>query len=113
MIENDLPGKADTIKRFECSPLGIELRKQNDIVKKQYQGLEKLMNLINRMIFKKLTNKNEKLTDRDEILLFKYDSRFNFNKYKNDNFFSSESNYLKEFHDKLIHFKEIKSMDKI
>ena len=28
-------------------------------------------------------------------------------------FFSSKFNYLKKFHDKLIHFKEIKSMDKM
>ena len=34
--------KAATIKRFEYSPLGSELKKQTDIAKKQYQGLEKV-----------------------------------------------------------------------
>ena len=31
--------KAATIKRFEYSPLGSELKKQTDLVKKQYQRL--------------------------------------------------------------------------
>ena len=33
--------KAATIKRFEYSPLGKESKSQNDIAKKQYQGLHK------------------------------------------------------------------------
>ena len=30
---------ANTVKRFEFSPLGTELKKKTDIAKKQYQGL--------------------------------------------------------------------------
>ena len=46
-----------------------------------------------------------------------YDSRFNFNKYKNDEHydtvsFSSKIDYLKEFHDKLETLKNIKSTSK-
>ena len=57
------------------------------------------------------------MPDKDKTLLLKYDSRFNINKYKNNkNFddlsFSSKVNYLKEFHNKLMYFKDIKSMDK-
>ena len=33
--------KSATIKRFEYSPLGSELKKQTDIAKQQYQRLEK------------------------------------------------------------------------
>ena len=39
--EKGLPEKAATIKRFEYSPLGSELKRQTDIAKKQYQELEK------------------------------------------------------------------------
>ena len=34
--------KTATIKRFEYSPLGRELKKQTDIVVKQHQGLNKV-----------------------------------------------------------------------
>ena len=37
--------KAATIKRFEYSPLGRELKKQTDIVKDQYQRLEKVCDM--------------------------------------------------------------------
>ena len=40
--EKDLQEKAAKIKRFEYSPLGEELKAQTDIVKKQYQGLNKI-----------------------------------------------------------------------
>ena len=67
------------------------------------------MNLIKRMILKNRRNKNKELKDKDKILLLKYVSRFNFNKYKSDNnfkdcCFSSKSKYFKEFHDKLMDF---------
>ena len=40
--ETGLLEKAATIRRFEYSPLGIELKKQTDIAKKQYEGLDKV-----------------------------------------------------------------------
>ena len=38
--EKDLPEKAALLKRFEYSPLGIELKTQTDIAKKQYIKLD-------------------------------------------------------------------------
>ena len=38
--EKELLKKAAGIKRFECSPLGKELKAQIDITKKQYQKLD-------------------------------------------------------------------------
>ena len=38
--EKDLLEKAATMKRFEYSPLGKELKAQTDIAKKQYQKLD-------------------------------------------------------------------------
>ena len=32
--------KATTMKRFEYSPLSVELKKQTDIAKMQYQGMD-------------------------------------------------------------------------
>ena len=39
--EKVLLEKAATIKRFEYSPLGSELKRQTDIAKKQYKKLDK------------------------------------------------------------------------
>ena len=39
--EKDLLRKAATIKRFQDLPFGSELEKQTDIVKRQYQRLNK------------------------------------------------------------------------
>ena len=38
--EKDLLEKAATMKRFEYSPLGKELRAQTDVAKKRYQKLD-------------------------------------------------------------------------
>ena len=40
--EKDLEEKVATIKRFEYSPLGSELKNQTDISKKQYHRLNKV-----------------------------------------------------------------------
>ena len=37
--------KASTIKRYEYFPLESELKKQNDISKQQYQELDKIYNI--------------------------------------------------------------------
>lgn len=42
LLETGLLEKALTIKRFEYSLLGIELKKQTDIAKERYQGLDKV-----------------------------------------------------------------------
>ena len=42
LSEKELLEKDATMKRFEYSPLGKELKAQTDIVKKQYQGLNKI-----------------------------------------------------------------------
>ena len=39
--EKELLEKAPTLKRFEYSPLGKELKVQTDIAKTQYQGFDK------------------------------------------------------------------------
>ena len=40
LLEKDLLEQAATMKRFEYSPLGKELKAQTDIAKKQYQKLD-------------------------------------------------------------------------
>ena len=42
LLETGQLEKAATIKRFEYSPLGIELKKQTDIAKERYQGLDEV-----------------------------------------------------------------------
>ena len=51
--ERELLEKAATLKRFEYSPLGKELKAQTDIAKKQYQGLDKAF----------ISNKNIKIVN--------------------------------------------------
>ena len=46
--EKYLLEKAVTIKRFENSPLGSELKKQTDIAKKSIKNWTRFMNLIKR-----------------------------------------------------------------
>ena len=49
LLEKDLLEKAATIKRFEYSPLGSELKKYTDIAKKkkkEYQRLDKVYELM-------------------------------------------------------------------
>ena len=41
LLKKDLLEKAATMKTFEYSPLGKELKVQTDIAKEQYQGLDK------------------------------------------------------------------------
>ena len=42
LVEEDLLEKAATIKRFEYSPLGSELKKQTNIVKKNIKRISKI-----------------------------------------------------------------------
>ena len=47
LIDKELLEKAATMKRFECLPLGKELKAQTDISKKQYQKIECIIHLQN------------------------------------------------------------------
>ena len=51
--ERELLEKAATMKKFEYSPLGKELKAQTDTAKKQYQGLDKAF----------ISNKNIKIVN--------------------------------------------------
>ena len=42
--EKDMLEKASALKRFEYSPVGKELKKQTNIVEKQYQDFDKVFN---------------------------------------------------------------------
>ena len=63
LLETGLLEKALTIKRFEYSLLGIELKKQTDIAKERYQGLDKVYEFDNKEDREKTypTVKNEQL----------------------------------------------------
>ena len=62
LLEKELLEKAPTIKIFEYSPLGSELRKQTDIVGKQYLGLNKVYGFDKNEDDK--TNKKDQDTDK-------------------------------------------------
>ena len=66
--------KVATIKRFEYSAWGSELKKQTDIAEKQYQVLAKVYEFDKENDLKKLTDKGKTLPLKNEI-------RFNFNDY--------------------------------
>ena len=91
--KNDLLEKAATIKRFEYSVLGKELKAQTDIAKKQYQGLSKFFKSDEK---EKLTIK--KYNESDLI----YNSKYRFYKYYSDskkigNFSSKSKNSFPNF----------------
>ena len=60
--KKDLLDKTGTMKRFENSSLGSELKNQTDIAKKQYQALDKIYEIVE-IINKKLTLKNYRKSD--------------------------------------------------
>ena len=91
--KKDLLEKAATIKRFEYSVLGKELKAQTDIAKKQYQGLSKFFKSDEK---EKLTIK--KYNESDLI----YNSKYRFYKYYSDskkigNFSSKSKNSFPNF----------------
>ena len=53
VTEKDLLEKAATMKRFEYSPLGKELKKQTSVAKKQFQSFNKGFNHDEPFIFYK------------------------------------------------------------
>ena len=58
--------KAAIIKIIEYLPLDSELRKQTDIARKQYQGLDKTFEFDKENNFKKLIEKVKKSTNKDK-----------------------------------------------
>ena len=77
-VEKDLLEKAATIKRFEYSSLGSELKKQIDITKKQYQGLGKVCGFDKKLIIIKY-NKSD-LVYNTVHSFYKYHDINKFNK---------------------------------
>ena len=96
--EKGLLENAATIKRFEYSPLGSELKKQNDIAKTRYQGLNKVYQ------FDGTINKDDKkprLKKYNKSGLI-YDANHSFYKYQDINNFvcyslESNSTFLASF----------------
>ena len=109
--EKGLLEKAATIKRFEYSPLGNELKKQTDIAKKQYQGQDKTFSFskynknVNESLIKKeavATTIPKKKYNKSNLIY----NRLSFYSYNNDKRFDSlsfESKYshLLDFYDGL------------
>ena len=102
--------KAATIKILEHLPLGNELKKQTEIVKKQYQRLDKVYE------FDETINKNDRkpaLKKHNKSDL-KYDSKHSFYKYYHDikkfDILSFESKYsfLTNFFNDLDKFIKLK-----
>ena len=71
--EKGLLQKAATIKSFEYSPFGCKLKRQTDIVEKQYQGLNKVYEF-NKKKGDETINKEEK-DDKSNLI---YNSNHSF-----------------------------------
>lgn len=78
-------GRAATIKRLEYLPLGSELRKQIDMIGKQYGVLRMFMNLIKR----KKTEMNKEEEDDETSKINKYN--------KSDLFWDGNHNFYKYY----------------
>ena len=95
--EKDLVEKAAALKRFECSPLGKELKKQINVAEKQYKNFDKIFNP--NETEQPVTTKKE-ITDKSSL---PYNNKFSFiefkniRKYKNDSLVSRFNNYLPLF----------------
>ena len=106
--EKDLLEKAATMKRFEYSRLGKELKAQTDIAKKQYQTLHKSYEN-DKTINKKPTRKKYSKSD------LTYDANHSFYKYFRDNrtfnnfSFKSEYSFLVEFFNDLDELNKLKT----
>ena len=77
-------GKAATVKRFEYSPLGKELKAQTDIAKKQYQTLDKIYEsdeTINKKLTSKEYNKSDLIYDTNHSFHRCYRDREKFDKH--------------------------------
>ena len=102
--KKDLLQKTATIKRFEYSPLGKELKAQTDIAKKQYQTLD--------TIYESDEKEEPKIKKYNKSNLI-YNSKYSFYKHysdrkKFDNIsFESKNSFLNEFFNYLIKFNKL------
>ena len=72
--------KAAAMKRFQYSPLGKEVKKQNSVAEKQYQEIDKIFNHDEKE--EPITIKKEEPLKTDESSLV-YDSKYIFSNYRN------------------------------
>ena len=107
--EEDLLEKATALKRFECSPLGKELKKETSIAEKQYQSFDKVF-IDNEKEEPVKFEKEEPLTPAESSLI--YNSKYSFSEFKNVENNENESlvsryyNYFTPFKQRLKEFKK-------
>ena len=108
LLEKDLLEKAATMKTFEYSPLGKELKTQTDISKKQYQKLDNFFE------FDKIIKKEEPMFKNYSKSNLIYNGKYSFYKYyldskKFDNLsVKSKYSFLHKFFYDLSKFKILK-----
>ena len=85
LLEKEVLQITHASKRFECSPLGKELKMKASVAKKQYQNFDKILKpdkIEQPIAIKKeqpLTIKKE-ITDESSLV---YDSKYSFSEYSN------------------------------
>ena len=105
--KKDLPEKTATMKRFEYSPLGKELKEQTSVAEKQCQSFDKVINHDEKE--KPVKIEKERPLTTDELSLF-YKNKYSFIEFKNvgkymDDSIVSRYNYLALFKEQLEEFK--------
>ena len=106
--EKDLLEKVAVLTRFECLPLGKELKKQTSVAEKQYQIFDKVFNHDEKE--KPVKIKKEGSLTTNESSLF-YDSKYSFSEYRNvrkyvNDALKSKYNILVKFYNRLDEFKK-------
>ena len=111
LAEKELLEKAATLKRFEYSLLGKELKVQTDIAKKQYQGFDKafISNKDNKNVNESLIKKEKEKYNSSKLIY----NRLSFYMQSDDNNFDSLSfkskySYLSYFYNDLKKLIEMK-----
>ena len=110
--ERELLEKAATMKRFEYSPLGKELKAQTDIAKKQYQGLDKAfisnknIKIVNEWLIKNIKNISE-IFIYSRLSLYSYSDDKKFDRLP----FKSKYSYLLIFYDELQNLFKMKPLN--
>ena len=93
--EKDLLEKAATIKRFEYSLLGKELKKKTKVAEKQYQGLNKFFKPDEKEGPLEIKEEKPEIISDTKIV---YDNKYGFSYFKNVKKYSNlslESKYYK------------------
>ena len=89
LLTKDLLEKAATVKRFEYSPLGQELKKQTSVAEKQYKKLD------NTFEFDKIIKKEKPTLKKYNRSNLTYDSKYSFYPHYNIKNFNKMSLTLK------------------